>query len=183
MWINLVCLITFGLFGCQTPVTPPTPFKSAFPNKAWQEYAYSKLVGMPEVSDGKEFCPKGMNRRNWVHLLAAIAFYESSYNPNAEYKEKFKNSRGEYIISTGLFQISYEQSRHRDYGNPNVTTEQLKDPFTNIDIAVKIIKRIVSDEVTNHTGSNWKGAARAWSVMRPTGKLAQVKQRMKPWCE
>ena len=182
MWINLVCLITLGLFGCQTPVTAPTPFKSAFPNKAWQEYAYSKLVGMPEVSDGKEFCPQGMNRRNWVHLLAAMAYYESSYNPNAEYKESFRDQHGVNVISTGLFQVSVESSR--GYGF-RVVQDQLKYPEMNFDIAIAILKKWAINDgvIANHSGRIWRGGARFWSVLRTTGKLDKVKQRMRPWCE
>ena len=182
MWPNLLCLILF--IGC-TPSQQTKPLRSAWPSLDWQEYVYSKVANMPHAKDGKEFCPNGLTQRNWVHMMASIAKHESNYDPKLVYKEKFKNSRGEFILSTGLHQISYEQSRHKDYGYPNVTTEQLKDPKTNIDIAVKIMRRLVTADgvVANHTGTTWKGGAKAWSVLRTTGKLQSVKDYMKKWCE
>ena len=178
-------ILSILLANCAGNVAIKPDIKKSWPNADWQQEVYKRVQDMPKVSDGKEFCPNGMTPENWVHLLSAVAYYESGYSPAKVYREKFRNGRGELILSTGLFQISYEQSRHRDYGYPRVTTEQLKDPITNIDIAVKIAKRIVGGNgvVTNHSGSSWKGMARAWSVMRPSGKLSQIKARMREHCQ
>lgn len=143
------------------------------------------MQGMPHAKDEKEFCPQGLSQRNWVHLFAAMAKYESDFNPKLTYLEKFENSRGERILSTGLLQISYEQARHSDYGYPTVTTEQLKDPKTNLDIGVKIMRRLIKRDgvVSGYANKKWIGGAAAWSVLRTTGKLSAVKAYMKNWCE
>jgi len=162
------------------------PVNESWPNKEWKAFLYEKVKVLPNPKDGKEFCPEnGLTRENWVHLFSAMSKFESNYNPNLIYKEKFRNGRGELILSTGLMQISYEQSRHSDYGYPRVTTEQLKDPFTNLDIAVKIMKRVVEMDgvAANHSGSAWRGGSRAWSVLRPSGKLSSVKAYMRKFCQ
>jgi hypothetical protein len=180
MWPNLLCLILF--IGC-TPSQQTKPLRSAWPSLDWQEYVYSKVANMPHAKDGKEFCPNGLTQRNFVHLFAAIAKHESNYNPKLTYREAFKNSKGEFVISTGLHQVSYESSR--GYGFAGITTEDLKDPKKNIDVAVAIIRKLVGQDgvVANHTGTNWKGGARYFSTLRITGKLQSVKDYMKGWCE
>jgi hypothetical protein len=193
MWPSLICLISFGLFGC-APKDQTFPMRSAWPNLDWQEYAYSKVYDMPKASDEKEFCPKGLTQRNWVHLLAAMAKYESNYNPKLEYKEAFKNGKGETVISTGLFQVSYESSGLVRKGTRH---EELHNPKINIDIATDLIRYYVKRDgvVANHSGEAWRGASRYWSVMRPKhkrtingkeillGKLPEIKAHMKQWCE
>jgi hypothetical protein len=172
----------FLVFGCVTSTpTPegPKPTKNAWYEHALKEVKASKLMSVTPV-DAKEFCPNGMSATNWVNLLMAMAKYESNYNPNATYKENFKNSRGEYVISTGLFQLSYESVA--GYGF-RTTTEGLKNPELNITIAVKILERWVVQDKRISSGSPYKGGSRYWSVLRPTGKLSNVKATLKPWCE
>ena len=161
----------------------PAPLNKSWPNAEWAEYAYEKVAVLPRTSDEKEFCPQGLTRANWVHLLAAMSRYESNFKPTLEYKERFKNGRGEYVISTGLFQVSYESSR--GYGFKGITTKELKDPYKNIDVAVSILKKwtLRDGVVANHSGSSWRGGSRYWSVLRPSGKLQAVKDYLKPLCQ
>jgi len=129
---------------------------------------------MPKASDEKKLCPKGLTRENWVHLFAAMAKHESSFKPTLTYKENFKNSRGEYVISTGLFQVSYESSR--GYGFSGITTEQLKDPFKNIEVAVKIMRTLVARHgVVSGNSGGWKGGSAYWSVLRSQKAQATLK--------
>lgn len=174
------------LFGCVTTQTPaPAPSDGPKPTKnEWYEYALkeikaSRLLSVTPV-DAKEFCPNGMSAKNYANLLMAMAKYESNYNPSATYKENFKNSKGEYVISTGLFQLSYESVA--GYGF-RVTTEQLKDPYLNIKITVKILEKWIMQDKRIASSSPYRGGSRYWSVLRPTGKLSSVKSTMRPWCD
>lgn len=154
----------------------------AWPNQDWERYAWEKCAVLKRTADDSYFCSKGLTRRNWVILLGAMAKYESNFKPSLEYKEKFKNGKGEYVISTGLFQVSYESSR--GYGFSGITTEQLKDPYKNIDVAIAILKKWTERDgvVANHSGTTWRGGARYWSVLRTTGKLESVKAYVKRYC-
>lgn len=174
----------------KAPKTEPVPivepvkeFKTAFPQQAWAEHAL-KLVEkskLPQTKVKDPFCPE-MNNRNWVHLLAAMTRYESNFKPTLTYQEKFKNSKGEFVISTGLLQLSYESSR--GYGFPGITTEQLKDPFKNLEVGVAILSKLVAqDGVITSDKAPWKGGARYWSVLRSTGKVKDVRAFLQPWCE
>lgn len=136
------------------------------------------------TSDEFSFCPNGLTPRNWVHLLAAMAKYESGFDPKKEYRENFTGRDGKRIISTGLFQISL--SSGNGYGCGFKTQADLKDPFQNIRCAVKILtKWVPKDGVVAAGGSNStaKGGARYWSVLRTSGKLKEVKNTLKTHCE
>lgn len=180
-------IVALLLTSCATSPTVKdnltVPLNASWPNADWQAYAYEKAKDLPRTTDEKEFCPQGLTTANWVHLMSAMAYYESGYSPAKTYREKFKNGRGEYVISTGLFQVSYESSR--GYGYPGITTADLKAPLLNIDVAVSILKKLTLRDgvVANHSGQPWLGGQRYWSVLRTTGKLAQIKARMKEHCQ
>lgn len=159
--------------------TPPPPVvvvnKSLFPKQEWADHVWTLVEDMPKAKDEFTLCPKGLTRGNWVHLFAAMALHESTFNPSLTYKENFKNSRGEYVISTGLFQVSYESSR--GYGFQGITTEQLKDPYKNINVAVRIMRTLVARDgvVQGKKGTSWQGAAKYWSVLRSGKAQATLK--------
>lgn len=187
--MNFLCKV-FGWFCAQAPIVEapkpvetPKPIsapeqlapKSLFPKQEWADHVYALVGDMPKVKDEKQLCPNGMSRRNWVHFFAAIAKNESNFNPNLVYKENFKNSRGEYVLSTGLHQVSYESAR--GYGFKGITTEQLKDPFKNIEVAVKIVKTLAYGDgyAQGRHGTKWLGAARYFSVFRSGKAQATLK--------
>jgi hypothetical protein len=144
----------------------PASFVSAFP-KDLHYYIFKKVANMPEAKDEKRFFKDGLTQENWVHLFAGMCNFESGFRPAHTYKEAFKNSRGEFVISTGLFQVSYESAA--GYGFKGITTEQLKDPYKNIDVAVAIMRRLVTRDGIVASGTNnfnSLGGARYWSVLR-----------------
>jgi len=157
--------------------------KSLFPNQEWTDHALKMVrkYGLDKLhpKDEKEFCSYGMNEKNWVHLLAAMCKFESNFKPSTMYTENFKNSRGEWVISTGLFQLSYESVQ--GYGFTE-TTAGLKEPLRNIEIAVAILTHWVKRDGVISSSSN-KGGARYWSVLRPSGKLASVKRELRNNCQ
>jgi hypothetical protein len=178
--LSLALLILSACKSTPVVVEGPRPTKNAWYEHALKEVKASKLMSVTPV-DAKEFCPNGMSATNWVNLLMAMAKYESNYNPNATYKENFKNSKGEDVISTGLFQLSYESVA--GYGF-RTTTEGLKNPELNITIAVKILERwVVQDKrISGEPNGPYRGAQRYWAVFRGD-KLKKTKETLRPWCE
>lgn len=165
-----------------TAPSTSTQLKSLFPNQAWTDHALktvraSKLANA-KPSDGRDFFSKGMSPENWVHLLAAMAKYESGFDPRQTFTEKFTNSKGEKVVSTGLLQLSYESVA--GYGF-KVSTDDLKDPYLNITIALKILEKwVLDDGVIASKKSPWRGGARYWSVLRGA-KLSEIKDTLLPF--
>jgi hypothetical protein len=181
--MRLLFLVLF-LSYCTIPPVREEPLKSEFPQQEWTDWALNAFkntaLATYQPKDAKEFCPNGMTVNNWVHLLAALSFLESGYNPNSEYKENFKNGRGEYVISTGLMQLSRESAQ--GYKCPMNTQADLKDPKKNIECAVIIMaKWVTNDGVITSKTTPWRGAARYWSPFR--FKLTKLKDRLSKWCE
>lgn len=166
------------------PVTPEV--KSLFPDPKWTAHVLAEIErsGLPtsQPKDAMAFCgAQGMSATNWMHLIASMVKFESGFDSNQTYRENFRNSKGEYVISTGLLQLSYESVA--GYGF-RVTTEQLKDPYLNLTIGVKILERwVLKDGVITSGGKPYRGGARYWSVLRSSGKLNSVKSTLKTLCQ
>lgn len=185
-----------------TPQTPVTPISSVKPRwelkdsskgKVWSDLTRAQVTqyGLEKTNPSnitdicKEYPTFNESRRTetWVHLIAAMSEFESSHIPTKTYKESFKNSRGEYVISTGLLQLSYESAG--GYGF-RVTTNDLKDPTLNIKIAVKILQQWVKrDGVVYSKTSPWRGGGRYWSVLRATqnpNAFGGIKKFVQQYC-
>jgi hypothetical protein len=151
-----------------------------FPNEDWLNHLraeLSKRTGLLASSpvDAQEFFGKNNpTLDDWVNLMLAISYFESGHNPNVTYKENFKNQHGEYVISTGLFQLSYASAAGYGY---TVTTEQLKDPYLNIEIATVILETLVTQD-NRIAGGSLKGASRYWAVLRQP-KVNDIKKALK----
>lgn len=170
--------------GSKTPApVVDAPFKS-WPNQSWASEALATVrregLAKLTMSDAGLFCPKGMSERNWVHLMAAVVYYESGFKPTTVYNEPPPLN----VPSSGLFQMT-KSTDNPNYGCNFTSEKDVQDPVKNIQCAGKAIKKLVARDgaITNHTGTSYKGMAKYWSVMRPLRKLPQVKAKLKPWCE
>jgi hypothetical protein len=181
----MVKVLFLGLLLSSCVTLPPVvveeskTFTCAFPNKQWCQDAL-ELVKKSKLPTTKVSDSWFVNTpENWVHLIVAMARFESSYKPVTTYREKFKNSRGEFVISTGLLQISYESAR--GYGFSGITTEQLKEPKKNLEVGVKILERwsLADGVIAGNGKSPYQGSSRYWSVLRASGKLESVKSLYK----
>jgi hypothetical protein len=176
LFMTMMAFMLVALSGCVSLPLPEQKITSLFPKQEWTDYVYEKCksAAFTKIPMGDSWYKN--TPENCVHLMAAMAKYESSFNASSTYKESFKNGRGEYVISTGLFQVSYESSR--GYGFAGITTEQLKDPYKNIDVAIAILNKwATADGVIAGSGkSPYRGGARYWSVLRASGKLESVKK-------
>ena len=148
---------------------------TSFPKDEWNKILLesvkkSQLVGS-HPSDASTFLKNGdSSAENWVKLFVGISYVESSHNPGDSYKESF----GE--ISVGLFQLSKNDGINYKYTKEVLTDAQLKDPKVNIELAVKIMEKLVLKDkvISNNTKSNCEktgrgpclGGARYWSTLR-----------------
>jgi hypothetical protein len=155
------------------------PVNSQFTNAELEAYTLSKIKEMGfsnlNPADKAAFFPNGGTDEEWLALASAMIKNESGFDPNQTYTESFTDNSGKNVVSTGLFQLSQESAR--GYGFSDMTTAQLMDPKTNIDVGLTILKKWVSQD-GYISGPNNTGGARYWSVLRPTGKLGTVKTDM-----
>ena len=161
-----------------TPAPRPpsgSKIKSIFPKQEWTDFVHEEVLkrGMAEIplKDAKLFCPNGMTAENWVHLVAAMAKRESNFEASSEYKESFKDSKGRYVISTGLLQLSVESIRQSAYKSKDFIKKHsdLKDPINNLRAGLNVLEYWARKDgvLSEKRGKKWYGSiARYWSVGR-----------------
>lgn len=166
--------ILYAYHSSQTsPATPyPSAMKADWISHLEKEVLDSGLCDLvPSDIDtfnkGYKAADRDERVRFWVHLISNTVRYESSFNPDATFKEGFDDSKGNPVISSGLLQVSVESAS--GYGF-KVTQDEIMNPLINLSIGVAILKKwcirdgVVSKGSTTRTA---RGAARYWSVMRP----------------
>ena len=140
--------------------------------------ASSKLYGSKiQESQAQRFFGKSseqITNQDWDNLAYTLAKKESSLNPNTTFQESFSDKKGQKVISTGLFQLSEESAR--GWANKlgmtqysNVTTEQLKDPAINAELAGSIMKSLVNEQGLIAGQGNrgaYSGLSAYWSPFR-----------------
>lgn len=148
--------------------------------------------------DISQFCPK-YSRLNqtarsqfWVGLLSAMAKPESHFKSHRHYKERFKDSKGRPVISRGLLQISHESANQPRYNCAIKQAQELHQPETNLNCAVKILEHwvkadgvIAAHPLQQAQPAKHQGGARYWSVLRAErGHLDSIKHftRQLPSC-
>ncbi len=137
--------------------------------------ANSLLVEMVP-KDVQYFCPaypllaKSERRKFWVGLLSAMAKPESNFKPHRFYREKFRDRKGQAVVSRGLLQISIESANQKRYGCAITDAVKLHDPAINLRCGVKIMSKWVATDgiiAKDHKARSYKGASRYWSTLRP----------------
>lgn len=145
---------------------------------AWSQYVYDQIpVLAPNLlnktaADIRTFCPNysnlstGDKKNFWVYLLSAMSELESGQDPTETYTENFKDAKGNYVISSGLLQISIESGNA--YGCGFANQSQTLDPEKNLACGLRILNRWIGNDgvITGKSGSTWLGGARYWSVLR-----------------
>ena len=113
----------------------------------WTEETLSHIESNSDFKTPKDilvFCPKynvlskDSQDLFWTTLVAAIARYESFFDTELEHHETFKNRHGNFVVSRGLMQISFESAK--DYGCMVNSPDDLHDPMKNIHCSVKILE-------------------------------------------
>ena len=129
-----------------------------------------------QPTDANLFCPnyenldKNQRKYFWAFIISMMVRFESNFDPRLSYQEDFNDSSGNPVISRGLLQISFESSKGYDCGF--TSDEQVHDPYLNLSCGINILNRwIPADKsIAGFVGSNWRGGARYWSVLRAAHK-------------
>lgn len=109
-----------------------------------QRLSGSKLDGYVPA-DAAKYGVDG-SPKSWANYFTKLAEKESGFNASQKYTESFSNSKGEKVVSTGLFQVSYESVRGYGIGKGLSDQElnaKLQDPAFNIDAAIAIHEKQV----------------------------------------
>lgn len=172
---------------------PKKEYAAAWPNKEWtiilsdalDKYGQELLKAEPR--DAKYFCKNfdSVDRKQfYISLISALAKFESNFKPETAYKESFKDSTGQYVVSRGLLQISQESAR--GYGCEVNQPSDLHNSQINLQCGVRILARwVVRDSVLRSQSAPWKGAARYWSPFRKSYRveaIADIVQKNDPQC-
>lgn len=126
-------------------------------------------------ADYATFCPAFTTltytekKEVFAYMMSAMVKYESGFDTNQSYRENFKDSSGNYVVSRGLLQISLESGNA--YGCGLKTEQDLHDPYQNLSCGIRILNRWIGQRdlrIAGQVSGAWKGASRYWSVMRST---------------
>ena len=155
--------------------------------EAWRNKEWDKLVGQlletygqglfsNTPKDIKKYCKnydklsKIGKKSFWIFLLSCMAKKESNFKTECVYQENFKDQNGNYVRSTGLFQLSIESLRA--YGFKGIEADLFK-ADVNIKWAIIILNEWVSrDKCIGLYYRKWwgkkvyLGGGRYWSVLR-----------------
>lgn len=130
---------------------------------------YSEILSKVSLSGLNGFVPKdGKNYgittgapEEWANYLTQLAKKESSFNPNTKNISAAERAISAGAGSHGLFQLSPADARTYKLKNENFSYEELYDPNTNIDIAIKI-----HEHWMKKTGSLRSGAGKYWGPVK-----------------
>lgn len=151
---------------------------------AWSDCARKivaeNLEALEQAKDIEKFCSSygsmGKSKRVefWCELIAAMAYYESSWKPAMHFGEPPPLG----YDSIGLLQLSYEDRQYAKYGVLDRKKKSLEDPINNLTIGIRVLAYWVKRDACIANDSN-KGGGRYWSVLRPKRKLPDVIKRVK----
>ncbi len=185
--------------GAKAPVASESVLSARWEGKAtdarqWTLHSYSEVSKVADQlpktlpADIKDFCPQysslsaGNKTNFWVYLLSSMAQLESNFKPALSYQEAFKDSKGQYVVSRGLLQISIESGNAYGCGFKNAS--ELHDPYKNLSCGLRILNRWVASDkrIAGKSGSSWRGGARYWSVLRTASKVNSIKSWTRGFC-
>lgn len=192
-----------------TPTTPPREYqlpRIAWETKSgarnWSLHAYRVILDkgaslLEGADDVVEYCPlyyriiKEERAWFWTSLIAAMAYYESAWEPTARMHETTMGTdpvTGQPVYSEGLLQLSYQDrlghaycnefdwnsDRHLSAKDPRKT---ILNPEKNLSCGIQILNRQIRKHRKIGIG---KGAY--WAVIKttkPSNKIERIKARIK----
>jgi hypothetical protein len=178
------------VLGCQNKtavvgsIPPPSEsgmvsdFGGALPwsNPIWDKELINDIKStlLPRTNDLKSWCNKDLTDEQlimfYANLFVQIAKYESNWNPKTSYREGFKDNNGNFVVSSGLFQISKESANQSRYGCKIKSQDELFDPLINISCFLKIASYWIQKDGVLASDSS-QGVGRYFSTMRPSSKV------------
>jgi hypothetical protein len=160
----------------------------------WSDHAFEEIRRQGDVltesepKDVGQFCSnysslrKDEKREFWVHLISAMSELESSHKASLQYRESFRNSQGQQIVSRGLLQLSLESANA--YGCRFKKASYLDDPLRNLSCGIKILGHWVGRDgrIAGRVKKGWRGGSRYWAVLRTEKRLKQIQSWSKAYC-
>jgi hypothetical protein len=162
----------------------------------WTDFVINKLdlrgtmLTSVVTQDMNTFCPKFSKFSNrdrkyfWAYLMSAMVRFESNFKPSVTYQENFKDSDGDFVVSRGLLQLSYESAK--GYQCEIRTPQDLHDPYVNLECGMRILDRWIGrdSKIAGQENGGWRGGARYWSVLRTTsGSYTKILDYMNQYKE
>lgn len=119
----------------------------------------------------------------FLMFFSALARFESAFKPEARYMENFKDAKGNYVNSRGLFQMSIESS-NGNYACGFKNEQEIHKPELAIPCMVKAMNKLITrDGKLFSTSAPWKGAAAYWSPLRDTAKRNAIMAKARGTCK
>jgi|GEM_PF-6992637 len=167
-----------------TSTSTSTDYQASWPQKEYTEILVKSLDNHGQAlmqSYPPEVC--GDRKKYYVALMSALAGFESSFDTNAKYTENFKDNKGKYIVSRGLFQMSLE-SCNGNYACAFKSDSEIHDPKLAIVCAVKAANKLVNrDGVLYSESAPWKGLSAYWAPFRNKAKREAMIAKAKATCK
>jgi hypothetical protein len=169
--------------------SPPTVFPGSleWKNVGWDvalldAIAVNRLAEI-EPSDWSSFCPQPFSSLSHVQkiyayarILVRMAKFESKFDPECTYTEKFNDGQGNRVKSLGLFQISKESTNaYTKKHGFTVDNVDLLMPTTNIKCAVIIFATLLRRDgciSKKNTFGKWLGPSAYWAVLSTRSEYA-----------
>lgn len=165
------------MVACTPPTPAPPPAAPTIYKADWPQGMYTDYVVEAFTAHGSELLklsPPGIcgdKLQFYIMLISALARFESNFDTNAKYVEKFPDAKGKSVVSRGLLQMSIE-SGNGNYGCGFKTENDLHDAKQNLACGVRAMAKLIGQDKVIAGGAKgaWKGMARYWSPFRDEAK-------------
>lgn len=163
--------------------------------KEWSKYVHSIIENeaftlLDGADDMNLFCPRysSLNKTQkinfWGQLIAAIAKFESSWNPATRYHETTMGTdpiTKQPVYSEGLLQLSYQDTQWEKRCEFNWTADRnlaatdpkktILNPYKNLRCGILILERQLNraHRITVQTGAYW-------AVIRTNGRFQKINE-------
>jgi len=176
----LIFLAAFGLFNTVAKAETKLSWESKNPKSSeWTKIALAQIEKhfdkLDKVEDMETFCPeykkldKGQRINVWGELISAMAFYESGWNPNAQFTETGLGNdeiTGRVLTSEGLLQLSYNDTKwskscqfdwELDKNNRGSHPTTILTPKNNLECGITILSKQINKhkKVVIKKGAYW----------------------------
>lgn len=198
----------------QTPTPTPeirpsrvyTTWEKGHPERQpWTDFlmkeAYENENFFFMAKDISDFCPKynhitrTQRAKAISEIVIAMAFYESSWNPNTYFPEPTSHFTkpdlvtGKPVASEGLLQLSYQDTRFGPYKSfctfdYRSNIKAIQNPIENLRCGFGILKhlvtqnKVISGQFMHEGKTVYTGGARYWSVLRQQKHRTDIIKRV-----
>jgi hypothetical protein len=168
--------------------------KTRSEGRAWTIHSFDVIdrdgaALLQGATDVQDFCPQFYNLTYnqkvnfWAYLISAITKYESGFNPTSRYVETTMGTdpvTGQQVVSEGLLQLSYQDSRSYTFCNefdwsvdknlsPTDPAKSILNPQKNLTCGI----RILNYQITKRKAIAIASGA-YWAVIKSDSKYSKL---------